>query len=184
LTVPSELLAWARDCVASAGCLAESEAYLEQVAAWRDCWRPSAMRVFLVAESHVSEQTGDASVRVPAPVPTGRPVPPGSAVSCTASDTARAKSANLGRSQTEGPGSTGISSASLRVNPGVPSRRSRRAACRTASVRKSPRAPARSLKKSSKVSRGTRELSGGEFGLTTPEESPGRGHESFVRFIA
>jgi len=77
LTVPSELLAWARDCAASAGCLAESEAYLEQVAAWRDCWRPSAVRVLLVAESHVSEQPGDASVRVPAPVPTGRPLPPG-----------------------------------------------------------------------------------------------------------
>ena len=52
----------------------------------------------------------------------GGPCRPATAVSCTASATARAKSANLGRSQTEGPGSTGISSARLGGFPIPPAR--------------------------------------------------------------
>lgn len=45
----------------------ESPAYLASVAAWRNAWRPDRVRVLLIAESHVREVDGDASVRVDVP---------------------------------------------------------------------------------------------------------------------
>lgn len=77
MTVTAELLSWARDCAASAGCTAESAEYLERVSAWRDAWRPPAVRVLLVAESHVAEQPSDTNVRVRVSVPEARPLPSG-----------------------------------------------------------------------------------------------------------
>lgn len=77
MTVTAELLSWARDCAASAGCTAESAEYLERVSAWRDAWRPPEVRVLLVAESHVAEQPSDTNVRVRVFVPEAKPLPSG-----------------------------------------------------------------------------------------------------------
>lgn len=51
----------------------ESEEYRESVRAWRNAWRPSRVRVLLIAESHVGPRPGDERVRVT--VPNGRELP-------------------------------------------------------------------------------------------------------------
>jgi hypothetical protein len=45
----------------------ESPEYLERVASWRSAWRPQRVRILLVAESHVAEQSGDLNVNVALP---------------------------------------------------------------------------------------------------------------------
>lgn len=58
---------WAEEWASRAEGRAESEAYLSSVAEWRDFWRPSAIKILLVAESHVGEVSGDTNVRVSIP---------------------------------------------------------------------------------------------------------------------
>jgi hypothetical protein len=45
----------------------ESPEYLERVVSWRSVWRPQRVRILLVAESHVAEQSGDLNVNVALP---------------------------------------------------------------------------------------------------------------------
>ncbi len=55
----------------------ESEAYQAQVCAWREAWRPEAVRTLLIAESHVREMAGDTEVEVALSVPTPEKIPVG-----------------------------------------------------------------------------------------------------------
>lgn len=66
---------WATEAMGALGAEPESPEYLERVRAWREAWRPSRVRVLLVAESHVAEQPGDGEVSVHLP-DISRPAPP------------------------------------------------------------------------------------------------------------
>lgn len=55
---------WARRVQREHGHTPESEPYLEAISAWREAWRPAQVRVLLIAESHVVEQSGDAGLSV------------------------------------------------------------------------------------------------------------------------
>lgn len=72
--LPAGAAAWIEATASSADTAPEAVPYLESVMAWRDAWRPARVRTLLVAESHVAEVPGDASVRVvPLPTVPGRP---------------------------------------------------------------------------------------------------------------
>lgn len=66
---------WADSWARRAGARTESPQYLASVAAWREAWRPEKVRVLLVAESHVAEEAGDASVRVVVRAPSRTELP-------------------------------------------------------------------------------------------------------------
>lgn len=70
-----ELYGWAEKQANMAQVPVESAGYLACVASWRSAWRPKRVRVLLVAESHVAEMPGDASVKIdlPAWCPPGFP---------------------------------------------------------------------------------------------------------------
>lgn len=62
---------WATAWAQAAGVEPESASYLQAVERWRQVFKPERVRVVLVAESHVAERPGDASVRVRMPEGTG-----------------------------------------------------------------------------------------------------------------
>ena len=73
----SPIARWAREWAVRAGVQPESSTYLARVEAWRNAWRPSRIRVLLVAESHVAELPGDLEARVQLPFATPEVLPDG-----------------------------------------------------------------------------------------------------------
>lgn len=55
---------WAAQVAAGVGARPESSGYFAAISAWRNAWRPSRIRVLLIAESHVAEEPGDEDVEV------------------------------------------------------------------------------------------------------------------------
>jgi hypothetical protein len=64
---------WVKWCRSNG--LRDSRAYLIEVYKWRKAWRPTRVRVLLVAESHVGEQKGDRRIRVQLPESIGKTLP-------------------------------------------------------------------------------------------------------------
>lgn len=60
----AQIHAWAKHWAAEAGVEPETKEYLGHVLDWRQAWRPSQVRILLLAESHVAEMVSDRQVRV------------------------------------------------------------------------------------------------------------------------